>query len=131
MCDQAAALRDELDGIARIDLGELLGRGQVRQEREPGLAGLLDEDADRRLAAFLRRHGLLAGGVEQDLEAVDVALGDAVRRVEREGGLIVLAGLAERAQLPERLGETVLRFGIRAELQQLAVGVGRVLPLRR
>ena len=43
---------------------------------EPGLAG----------------DGLLAGLDEQHLEAVDVALGDAVGRVERERLLVVLAG---------------------------------------
>ena len=66
---------------------------------------------------------------EQHLEPVDVALGDAVGRVEGEGGLVVLARLGQHAQLPERLGEAVLGLGVGAELEQLAVGLGRLGPL--
>ena len=105
------------------------GSGEVGQEGEAGLAGLLDEDADRRLAAGLGRDGLLAGGDEEHLEPVDVALGDPVRRVEGERGLVVLAGGAELAQLPERLGEAVLRLGVGPELEQLAVRLGGLGPL--
>ena len=83
---------DQLDRVARVDLGELGGAGEVGQVREARLAGLLDEDADRGLRALLGRDGLLAGLDEQHLEAVDVALGDAVGRVERERLLVVLAG---------------------------------------
>ena len=68
-----------------------------------------------------RRDGLLAGGDEQHLEPVDVALGDAVGRVERERRLVVLARGAELTELPERLGEAVLGLGVGAELEQLAV----------
>ena len=82
------------------------------------------------LLPVLGRHGLLAGGDEQDLEAVDVALGDAVRRVERERGLVVLARGGELAELPERLRQAVLRLGVRAELEELAVRRGGVGPLR-
>ena len=61
------------------------GWGEVGQEREAGLAGLLDEDADGRLAPLSCRHGLLAGLDEQHLEAVDVALGDPVGRDRARG----------------------------------------------
>ena len=131
MRDEAVALGRQLDRVARVDLGELARRGEVGQEREAGLAGLLDEDADRGLAAVLRRDGLLAGGDEEHLEPVDVALGDAVGRVERERGLVVLARRAELAELPERLGQAVLRLGVGAELEQLAVRGRRLGPLRR
>ena len=124
-------LGDQLDGVARVDLGELGRAGEVRQVGEARLAGLLDEDADRGLRALLGRDGLLARLDEQHLEAVDVALGDAVGRVEREGLLVVLARGAELALLPERLGEAVLGLGVGAELEQAAVGLGRVGPLRR
>ena len=129
MRDQPVALGRQLDRVARVDLGELARVGEVGQEREAGLAGLLDEDADRGLAALLGRHGLLAGGDEEHLEPVDVALGDAVRRVERERGLVVLARGAELAELPERLGQAVLRLGVRAELEQPAVRGGGLGPL--
>ena len=119
--DEAVALGRQLDGVARVDLGELARVGEVGQEREAGLAGLLDEDADRGLAALLGRDGLLAGGDEEHLEPVDVALGDPVRRVEGERRLVVLAGGAELAELPERLGQAVLRLGVGPELEQPAV----------
>ena len=77
----------------------------------------------------LRRDGLLAGLDEQHLEPVDVALGDAVGRVERERLLVVLAGGAELAQLPQRLREPVLGLGVGAELEQPLVGLGRLRPL--
>ena len=128
--DQAAALGHHLDRIARIHLGELLGRGEVGEIGEPGLAGLLDEDADWRLATVLSGDRLLTCRAEQHLEPVDVAFGDAIRRIEREGGLVVLARLAEHAELPQRLGEAVLRLGIGAELQQLAIGLCGLIPLR-
>ena len=105
------------------------GVGEVGQEGEAGLAGLLDEDADRGLAALLRRDGLLAGGDEEHLEPIDVALGDPVRRVEGERRLVVLARGAELTQLPERLGEPVLRFGVGSELEQPAVGRRGLGPL--
>ena len=121
MRDEPVALGRQLDRVARVDLGELARVGEVGQEREAGLAGLLDEDADRGLAALLRRDGLLAGRDEQHLEPVDVALGDPVRRVERERRLVVLAGRAELAELPERLGQPVLGLRVRAELEEPAV----------
>ena len=105
--------------------------GQVGQEREAGLAGLLDEDRDRRLAALLGRDGLLAGVDEQDPQPVDVPLGDPVRRVERERRLVVLAGRAELALLPERLREAVLGLGVGPELEQPLVRLGRLGPLGR
>ena len=61
---------------------------QVEQVREAGLAGLLDEDPDRCLAAIDRGDGLLAGRDEERPEAVDVPLRDPVRRVEGQGRLI-------------------------------------------
>ena len=127
--DEAVALGRQLDRVARVDLGELARVGEVGQEREAGLAGLLDEDADRGLAALLGRDGLLAGRDQEHLEPVDVALGDAVGRVEGERGLVVLAGVAELAELPERLGQAVLRLGVGPELEQLAVGRGGLGPL--
>ena len=51
--DEPAAVGGQLDGVAGVHLGELARVGEVGQEREAGLAGLLDEDADRRLAALL------------------------------------------------------------------------------
>ncbi len=105
------------------------GGGEVGQEREAGLAGLLDEDADRGLAAGLGRDGLLAGGDQEHLEPVDVALGDPVGRVERERGLVVLAGGPELAELPERLGQAVLGLGVGPELEQPAVRRGGLGPL--
>ena len=91
-CDEAVALRRQLDAIARVDLRELARIGQVGEVREAGLAGLLDEDADRRLGAFLGRDGLLAGLDEQHPQPVDVALRDPVRGIEGERRLVVLAG---------------------------------------
>ena len=98
--DEPVALGRQLDRVARVDLGELARVGEVGQEGEAGLAGLLDEDADRGLAALLGRDGLLAGGDQEHLEPVDVALGDPVGRVEREGGLVVLAGGAAARPAP-------------------------------
>ena len=66
---------------------------------------------------------------QEHLEPVDVALGDPVRRVEREGGLVVLARRAELAELPERLGQPVLGLGVGAELEQPAVRLGGLGPL--
>ena len=129
MRDEPVALRRELDRVARVDLGQLARVGEVGQEREAGLAGLLDEDADRGLAAGLGRDGLLAGRDQQHLQPVDVALGDPVGRVEGERRLVVLARRAELAELPERLGQAVLRLGVRAQLEQPAVRRGRLGPL--
>ena len=98
--------------------------------REAGLPRLLDEDADRGLRAVLRGDRLLAGLDQEHLEAVDVALGDPVRRVERERLLVVLPGGAELAELPQRLREPVLGLGVGAELEEPPVGLGRVRPLR-
>ena len=97
--------------------------------REPGLAGLLDEDRDRRLAADLGRGRSIAGLDEQDLEPVDVALRDPVRRVEGERLLIVLARAGEVAQLPEGLGEAVLRLRVRTVFEKLPVHVRGGCPL--
>ena len=127
--DQPVALGHELDQVARVDLGELGRAGEVREVGEAGLAGLLDEDADRRLRAGLRRDGLLAGLDEEDLEPVDVALGDPVRRVERERLLVVLARRAELAQLPQRLGQPVLGLGVRPQLEQPLVRLGGLGPV--
>ena len=96
----------------------LRGFGEVREEGEAGLAGLFDEDQTGALRAHLRRHRLLAGVDEQDAEPIDVPLGDPVRRVERERGLVVLPSLAELALLPERLREAVLGLRVRPELEQ-------------
>ena len=106
------------------------GSAQVGQEGEAGLAGLLDEDRHRGLAALGGRDRLLAGGDEEHLEPVDVALGDAVGRVERERGLVVLACRAELAELPEGLGKAVLGLGVGPQLEELLVRLGRVGPLR-
>ena len=119
----------QLDRVAGVDLGELARGGEVGQEREAGLAGLLDEDADRGLAAGLRRDGLLAGGDQEHLEPVDVALGDAVGRIEGERRLVVLARVAELTELPERLGQPVLGLRVGPELEQPAVGRRRLGPL--
>ena len=62
---------------------------------------------------------------------IDVPLRDPVRRIERERGLVVLAGLAELTELPERLREPVLRLGVGAELEQPAVRLGCLRPLGR
>ena len=112
-----AALGRQLDGVARVDLGQLgAAIGEVDQVGEAGLAGLLDEDRDGRLAARVRGDRLLAGLDEEHPQAVDVPLGDAVRRVEGERGLVVLSGGPELALLPERLGEPVLGLGVGPEL---------------
>src|SRR3990170_2158870 len=84
--EQLGALGRELDRVARVHLGQLARRGQVVEAGEPGLAGLLDEDADRGLAALRRRHRLLPCLGQQDPQPVDVALRDPVRRVERGRG---------------------------------------------
>ena len=113
--DEPVALGGQLDRVARVDLGELarVGAGRsgtrsrsCRSPRRRSLTG--------RLAALLGRDGLLAGRDEQHLEPVDVALGDPVRRIEGERRLVVLAGRAELAELPERLGQPVLGLGVRA-----------------
>jgi hypothetical protein len=103
-------------------------RGQVRQHGETGLAGLLDEDGDGRLARLLGGDGLVAGLAHQHPQALDVALGDAVGGVQSQGDLVVLARLSELAELPQRLGQAVLGLGVGAHLQDLAVGVGRLRP---
>ncbi len=129
--DQPVALRHQLHGVARVDLGQLCRPGEVGEVGEARLAGLLDEDADRRLAARLRRHGLLAGLDEQHLEALDVALGDAVGGVELERPHVVLARRAQLALLPERLGQAVLRLRVGAELDEAPVGLGGIGPAGR
>src|SRR5215210_321164 len=128
---EAVALRGHLDVVTGVDLRELTRVGQVGEERESGLAGLLDEDPDRGLAALAGRNRLLAGRDEQDLEPIDVPLGDAIRRVEGERRLVVLSRCGELAELPERLGEAVFRLGVLTQLEQLAVRVRSVAPLRR
>ena len=119
----------QLDAVAGVDLGELAGAGQVGQDRRsrscrsprrrsrpapccPPWAGTVFSPASTSSIA----------------QPLDVALGDAVRRIEREGDLVVLAGLAELAQLPERLGQAVLGLGVGAELQDRAVGLGGLGP---
>ena len=129
MRDEPVALGRQLDRVARVDLGELARGGEVGQEREAGLAGLLDEDADRGLAAGLGRDRLLAGGDEEHLEPVDVPLGDPVGRVEGERGLVVLPGGPELTELPERLGQAVLGLGVGPELEQAPVRRGGLGPL--
>ena len=105
------------------------GSGRSVRKAKPVLPVSSTKIADRGLAALLGRDGLLAGGDEQHLEPVDVALGDAVGRVEGEGGLVVLARRAQLAELPERLGEAVLGLGVGAELEELAVRRRGVGPL--
>jgi hypothetical protein len=67
-----------------------------------------------------------AGTVEKDPEAIDVPLGDPVGRIEGQRGLVMLARLAELAELPERLRETILRLGVGPELEQPAVRLRRL-----
>ncbi len=105
------------------------GAGEVGEVREAGLAGLLDEDAHRRLRARARRDRPLAGLHEEHLEPVDVALGDAVGRVEGEGLLVVLACGAQLAELPQGLREPVLGLRVRAELDEPSVRLCRLRPL--
>ena len=114
-------------------MGEGPGRGEVREHREAGLAGLLDEDRDRSLAGLLGGHRLLACLAHQHPQALDVAFGDAVRGIERQGDLVVLARLTQLPHLPESLGQPVLRLGVGAHLQDLAVGFRGLgpAPVRR
>src|SRR5215213_313292 len=65
----------------------------------------------------------------RNAKAVDVAFGDPIRRIERERGLVMLAGGTQLAELPERLGEPVLRLGIGAELEQALVRLDGLSPL--
>ena len=97
--------------------------------REAGLAGLLDEDADRRLAARRRRHRLGASLGHEQPQATDVALRDPVGRVDAQGRLVVLAGLGQLTLLPEGLGEAVLGGAIRTHLKDLLVRLGRSDPV--
>ena len=103
--------------------------GEVRQVREAGLAGLLDEDADRGLGAGLGRDGLLAGLDQQHLAGGRCC----ARRCGSSGRARAPSGSArarrELAQLPERLGQAVLGLGVGAQLEQAAVGLGRLGPL--
>ena len=109
-------------------MGEGPRRGQVREHRETGLAGLFDEDRHGRLAGLLRRHGLLAGLAHQDAQTLDIAFGDAVRGVESEGDLVVLARLPQLTEFPEGFGQAVLGLGVGAHLDDLAVGVRGLGP---
>ncbi len=127
--NQPVALGRQLDRVAGVHLGELAGVRQVGQEGEARLARFLDEDRNGRLAALLGRNGLVAGIDEEDAQAVDVPLGDPVRRVERERRLVVLASRAQLTLLPERLGQAVFGLRIRAELEQPLVRLRRVGPL--
>ena len=109
----------ELDRVARVDLGELARVGEVDAGRR-----------SRSCRSPRRRSGpgpccppgagtvFSPAATSSVLEPVDVALGDPVRRVERERRLVVLARRAELAQLPERLGQAVLGLGVGAELEQ-------------
>jgi len=110
------------------------------QRRAPHMAELLDVGGGQVLAGpggtelqgvavTFEPDGLLAGRDDQGPQAIDVALGDPVRRVECERRLVVLPRGAELALLPERLGEPVLGIGLRAHLEQAAVGLGGVGPL--
>ena len=129
--DEVLALGDELDVVAGVDLGQDLRAGQLHEVGEAGLPGLLDEDGDGGLAGRVGGGRPVAGLDEEKLEPVDVPLGDAVRRVEGERLLVVLAGPREVAQLPERLRQAVLGLGVGAVLQELAVRLGRLLPAGR
>ena len=110
-------------------MGEGPRRGQVGEHREAGLARLLDENRDRRFAGLLRGHGLLAGLAHQHPQALDVPLGDAVGGIQGERDLVVLASLAQFAELPEGLGQTILRLGVGSHLQDLAIGLDGFGPV--
>ena len=129
--DEPVLLGRQLDGVAGVHLGELAGVRQVCQEGEAGLARLLDEDRDRGLAARLGRNGVVAGVDEEHPKAVDIPLGDPVRRIQGEGGLVVLPRGAELAELPERLRQAVLRLGVRPELEQPTIRLDGLRPLGR
>ena len=126
---EARSVGNQLDRVAGVDLCQLAPIDEVDEMRKAGLAGLLDEDADRRLGLFLGGHGLLAGIDHQQQEPVDVALGDAVGGIEREGRLIVLTGKGQFAHLPVRLGQPVLRLAVGAQVEDAFVEVNRRLPV--
>ena len=109
-------------------MGEGPRRGQVREHREAGLAGLLDEDRDGRFAGLLRCHGLFAGLAHQYAQTLDVAFCDAVRGVEGQGDLVVLARLPQLPEFPEGLGQAILGLGVGAHLDDLAVGLRGLRP---
>ena len=73
--------------------------------------------------------GRVAGVDEERPQPVDVPLGDAVGRVERQRRLVVLARGAELAELPERLGEPVLGLDVRAHLEDAPVRLGGRGPI--
>ena len=81
------------------------------------------------LSVFLAAIGLLARLGKQHAQSRDVALGDAIGRIERERSLVVLAGLSKLAHLPISLGQTVLRLGVRTQLEDALVDLGGLLPL--
>ena len=109
----------------------LRGFGRSVRKAKPVLPVSSTKIETGRLAALLGRNGLVAGVDEEDPQAVDVPLGDPVRRIEGERRLVVLARRAELAQLPERLGQAVLGLRVRAELEQPLVRLRRLGPLGR
>src|SRR4029453_3898120 len=88
-----------------------------------------DEDPDRRLAPLLGGHSLLARRDQEHLQPIDVALGDAVRRIEPPCRLVVLPRGPKLTELPQRLREAVLGLGVLAELEQFAVRRRGIGPL--
>ncbi len=80
----------------------------------PGLAGTVFLPAS---ASSVRRRLMLRSAIR-------------LVGIERQRGLVVLAGRGQLALLPERLGQAVLGLAVGAHLQQPLVDPGRLFPLR-
>jgi hypothetical protein len=131
------------DDLLLLDLQlDLVAGGHPRQDvvgrqglqlGQPGLADLLDEHGLARLGAPAlggAGRAVLVFLVLERLQAVQVAPGDLVGRVEPQRVLIGGVGLAVAPQLRERLAEPVVGRRIpRRRRQDLAVQRDRLFPL--
>ena len=91
----------------------------------------MNEDAGGRRCPFGACGGLLANLLDEALQALKVALGNAIEWIKREGCLVLLLGAGEIALLPEALGETVLCLDALLNLDGVAEGEDRRVRFAR
>ena len=129
--DQSIAKNDQLNRVARIYLREGSGVGNIRECREPSGASLLNKDAGGRCCPLGAWRGLLANLLNEALQALKVALGNAIEWIKGEGCLVLLLRAGEVALLPEALGETVLCLDAILNLDGVAEGEDCCVRLAR
>ena len=98
---------------------------------EPRGARLLNKDAGGRRCPLGAGGGLLANLLNEPLQALKVALSNAIKWIKGEGCLVLLLRAGEVALLPEALGETVLRFDALLHLDGVTKGENCVVRLAR